>query len=129
MSTELKPGETDKLWTISNIITLVRICLVPVFVIALITPWPDWFGIDSVSSTTKSLIAAFIFILVSCTDWLDGYLARSRGEVTNFGKFMDPLADKILVNNVKGSAVFLCKLHSVHTAYGKMSCGIHIKIF
>ena len=97
MSTELKPGETDKLWTISNIITLVRICLVPVFVIALITPWPDWFGIDSVSSTTKSLIAAFIFILISCTDWLDGYLARSRGEVTNFGKFMDPLADKILV--------------------------------
>lgn len=97
MSTELRPGETDKLWTISNIITLVRICLVPVFVIALITPWPDWFGIDSVSSTTKSLIAAFIFILISCTDWLDGYLARSRGEVTNFGKFMDPLADKILV--------------------------------
>lgn len=97
MSTELKPGETDKLWTISNIITLVRICLVPVFVVALITPWPTWFSIAGVSSTTKSLIAALIFILISCTDWLDGYLARSRGEVTNFGKFMDPLADKILV--------------------------------
>ena len=97
MPTELKPGETEKLWTISNIITLVRICLVPVFVIALITPWPDWFSIESVSSTTKSLIAALIFILISCTDWLDGYLARTRGEVTNFGKFMDPLADKILV--------------------------------
>lgn len=97
MSNELKPGETDKLWTISNIITLVRICLVPVFVVALITPWPTWFSITGVSSTTKSLIAALIFILISCTDWLDGYLARSRGEVTNFGKFMDPLADKILV--------------------------------
>ena len=97
MSTELKPGETDKLWTISNIITLVRICLVPVFVVALITPWPTWFSIAGVSSTTKSLIAALIFILISCTDWLDGYLARSRGEVTNFGNFMDPLADKILV--------------------------------
>ena len=97
MSTELKPGETDKLWTISNIITLVRICLIPVFVVALITPWPTWFSITGVSSTTKSLIAALIFILISCTDWLDGYLARSRGEVTNFGKFMDPLADKILV--------------------------------
>ena len=97
MSNELKPGETDKLWTISNIITLVRICLVPVFVVALITPWPTWFSITGVSSTTKSLIAALIFILISCTDWLDGYLARSRGEVTNFGKFMDPLADKCLV--------------------------------
>ena len=97
MSNELKPGETDKLWTISNIITLVRICLVPVFVVALITPWPTWFSSTGVSSTTKSLIAALIFILISCTDWLDGYLARSRGEVTNFGKFMDPLADKILV--------------------------------
>ena len=75
MSTELKPGETDKLWTISNIITLVRICLVPVFVVALITPWPTWFSITGVSSTTKSLIAALIFILISCTDWLDGYLA------------------------------------------------------
>lgn len=74
-----------------------RICLVPVFVVALITPWPTWFSIAGVSSTTKSLIAALIFILISCTDWLDGYLARSRGEVTNFGKFMDPLADKILV--------------------------------
>ena len=97
MSNELKPGETDKLWTISNIITLVRICLVPVFVVALITPWPTWFSITGVSSTTKSLIAALIFILISCTDWLDGYLARSRGEVTNFGKLMDPLADKIRV--------------------------------
>ena len=88
MSIELKPGETDKLWTISNIITLVRICLVPVFVVALITPWPTWFSITGVSSTTKSLIAALIFILISCTDWLDGYQARSRGEVTNFGKFI-----------------------------------------
>ena len=42
-------------------------------------------------------IAAIIFVVISCTDWLDGYLARSRGEVTDFGKFMDPLADKVLV--------------------------------
>ncbi len=97
MPGKAKPNETDKLWTISNVITLVRICLVPVFVIALISPWPDWFGFKGISMQSKSLVAAFIFILISCTDWLDGYLARSRGEVTDFGKFMDPLADKILV--------------------------------
>ena len=97
MPEKAKPAETDKLWTISNVITLVRICLVPVFVVALISPWPDWFGFEGISMQSKSLVAAFIFILISCTDWLDGYLARSRGEVTDFGKFMDPLADKILV--------------------------------
>lgn len=88
---------SDKLWTPANVVTLIRICLVPVFVVALISPWPQWFGLPSVANDAKSLIAAGIFILISCTDWLDGYLARSRNEVTDFGKFMDPLADKILV--------------------------------
>ncbi len=88
---------STKLWTPANVVTLVRICLVPVFVVALISPWPEWFSLPQIANDEKSLIAAGIFVLISCTDWLDGYLARSRGEVTNFGKFMDPLADKILV--------------------------------
>ena len=96
-SAQVKPTPVDKLWTPANIVTLVRICLVPVFVVALLSPWPQWFGLPQVADDAKSLIAAGIFILISCTDWLDGYLARSRGEVTDFGKFMDPLADKILV--------------------------------
>ena len=86
-----------RLWTPANIVTMVRICLVPVFVVALVSPWPEWFGFDWLPDGDKSIIAAGIFIVISCTDWLDGYLARSRGEVTTFGKFMDPLADKILV--------------------------------
>lgn len=90
-------GSPEKLWTPANVVTLIRICLVPVFVVALISPWPQWFGLPQVADDAKSLIAAGIFILISCTDWLDGYLARSRNEVTDFGKFMDPLADKILV--------------------------------
>lgn len=91
-------SDSGRIWTPSNVITLIRICLVPVFVIIFISPWPEWFGVaDIIDHEAKALIAAGVFILISCTDWLDGYLARSRNEVTDFGKFMDPLADKILV--------------------------------
>lgn len=97
LQVEAAPETTTRLWTPANIVTLVRICLVPVFVVALLSPWPQWFNLPDIAEYSKSLIAAAIFVLISCTDWLDGYLARSRGEVTDFGKFMDPLADKILV--------------------------------
>jgi CDP-diacylglycerol--glycerol-3-phosphate 3-phosphatidyltransferase len=89
---------SSRIMTPANVITVLRICLVPVFVVALLTPWPEWMQISAlVPDAFKSLIATILFIVISCTDWIDGYLARSRGEVTNFGKFMDPLADKILV--------------------------------
>lgn len=87
----------EKLWTAANVVTLLRICLVPVFVVAIISPWPAYFPFWEGAETSKPWIAAGIFILLAATDGLDGYLARSRGEVTNFGKFVDPLADKILV--------------------------------
>jgi nicotinamide-nucleotide amidase len=90
-------SETSSVWTVSNVITLARILLVPVFVVVLTCPWPEWMGLPDINLDIKRYIAAGIFILISCTDWLDGYLARSRNEVTTFGKFMDPLADKILV--------------------------------
>ena len=89
-------GTVDKILTPANVVTMIRICLVPVFVVALISPRPDAFGLAFLNPW-KALIAAIIFVVISCTDWLDGYLARSRGEVTDFGKFMDPLADKVLV--------------------------------
>ena len=97
LQVEAAPQASAKLWTPANIVTLIRICLVPVFVVVLLSPWPQWFHLPDLAEHSKSLIAAAIFVLISCTDWLDGYLARSRGEVTDFGKFMDPLADKILV--------------------------------
>lgn len=89
-------GTVDKILTPANVVTMIRICLVPVFVVALISPWPDAMGLAFLNPR-KAWIAAIIFVVISCTDWLDGYLARSRGEVTDFGKFMDPLADKVLV--------------------------------
>lgn len=97
MPVSSEAGKTAGIWTPANVITMIRICLVPVFVVAFLSPWPEWLGMDAVTMEVKSLIAAALFIVISCTDWLDGYLARSRGEVTDFGKFMDPLADKILV--------------------------------
>lgn len=87
----------NTMWTPANIVTMIRILLVPVFVVAFISPWPDYFPDWSDAELWKPWIAALIFIVLSSTDAVDGYLARSRGEVTNFGKFIDPLADKILV--------------------------------
>ncbi len=72
--------------TISNKLTIFRILLVPFFV---------WFMISSVPNA--NLYAVGFFILASVTDFLDGYLARKRNEITDFGKFLDPIADKILV--------------------------------
>ncbi len=95
--------QAQMLWTPANVITIIRICLVPVFVAAILSPWPSWLGLEGFTDAMKSLVAAGVFIVISCTDWIDGYLARSRNEVTDFGKFMDPLADKILV-----AAALLC---------------------
>lgn len=94
----IQPTEPDKIWTMPNVITAARILFVPVFVLALLSPWPEWFGLTSVvSNYTKAIIATGAFVCISCTDWVDGYLARKRNQVSDFGKFMDPLADKILV--------------------------------
>lgn len=75
-----------------NKLTLLRMVLVPVFIIFTIM---DHFW--------TRLFALAIFITAGITDWVDGYLARKYGEVTTFGKFMDPLADKMMI-----SAAFIC---------------------
>ena len=76
-----------------NKLTVFRIILVPVMVIVSFFNLPgDLFGIP-----TTMIVLDLIFIIASITDKLDGYLARSRNQVTTFGKFLDPIADKILV--------------------------------
>ncbi len=92
---ETKTGE--KLLTPANIVTTIRILLIPVFVFLLLAPWPSWASDPQIAQMAKPWVAAFVFTLLALTDGLDGYLARSRNEVTNLGKFLDPLADKILV--------------------------------
>lgn len=106
-SAPLQNKQSTTLWTPANIVTLVRILLVPVFFVAFVSPWPDWFPDWNEAEMLKPWLAALLFVVLACTDALDGYLARSRGEVTNFGKFMDPLADKILV---AAALLALCEL-------------------
>jgi CDP-diacylglycerol--glycerol-3-phosphate 3-phosphatidyltransferase len=76
-----------------NALTLGRIFLVPLLVVVLLTKFegPVIFGVK------KALLGAAIFGLASLTDWLDGYLARRRQQVTTLGQLMDPLADKLLI--------------------------------
>ena len=69
-----------------NVLTLLRILLVPVLVVALLD-----------GTSNGDLLAAIVFALASATDAMDGYLARSRNAITTFGKLMDPIADKLLI--------------------------------
>lgn len=91
------PEAPQKLWTPANKVTLARILAIPVFLAAVIAPWPQYLPDWPDAEAWKPLVAALVFIVISATDAVDGHLARSRGEVTTLGKFMDPLADKLLV--------------------------------
>jgi CDP-diacylglycerol--glycerol-3-phosphate 3-phosphatidyltransferase len=75
----------------ANWITLIRMTFIPVFLVVLLgqyaADWSDW----------RPWLAAAVFTVLAATDAVDGYVARSRNEVTTFGKFIDPLADKLLV--------------------------------
>lgn len=71
-----------------NKITLLRILMIPIFMIAMLSNF-----------TYSNIVAFFVFVLASITDGIDGYMARRNNQITSFGKFMDPLADKLLVTS------------------------------
>lgn len=84
---------------LANKLTFVRIFMIPIFLFVLLTNWiPD---------PNRRILALVIFALASLTDMLDGYIARSRNMITTLGKFMDPLADKLLVTSALVSLVEL----------------------
>lgn len=76
-----------------NALTLGRIFLVPLLVVVLLTKFEG----RLILGVRKELVGAAIFGVASLTDWLDGYLARRRQQVTTLGQLMDPLADKLLI--------------------------------
>jgi CDP-diacylglycerol--glycerol-3-phosphate 3-phosphatidyltransferase len=91
---------------LANRITLARIFLVPVVSFLLLIHYDFWsFTINHRTTTGSEMIAAFVFIVAASTDGLDGYIARKRKMITNFGKFLDPLADKLLISAVLISLV------------------------
>ena len=82
-----------------NVLTLLRILLVPVLVVALLD-----------ETANGDLLAAIVFALASATDAMDGYLARTRNDITTFGKLMDPIADKLLIISALVALVSLHRL-------------------
>ena len=87
----------------ANKITMFRVVLIPVFLVILYLGFPGHY-----------YVALGVFILASLSDFLDGYIARHYNQVTDFGKFMDPIADKVLViaagwsGKVKTASTMVC---------------------
>jgi len=92
---EISPEDTRI--TTATWFTIARMVLIPVFLVVLLADWPAWLHVPGPVAALRPWIAAAVFGVLAATDGVDGYLARSRNEVTTFGKFLDPLADKLLV--------------------------------
>lgn len=92
-----------------NKITVSRVCLIPIFLIIMSVPF-HWGTIHVLGANipVTHLVGTIIFLVASLTDWIDGHFARKLNLVTNFGKFLDPLADKLLVST---AFILLVGLH------------------
>ena len=91
---------------IANKLTVFRIILIPVIVLVELFPY-DQFGIhvpyyviEHVTLSLKNIVVLVLFATAAITDFIDGYLARKYDMITVFGKFLDPIADKLLVNTL-----------------------------
>lgn len=98
-----------------NKISITRICMIPVFVLV--------FFLDGILPFNYG-IAAIIFALAACTDFIDGYIARSRGLVTNLGKFLDPIADKVLV--ATAMILLLTMQDTLFALFGQLQAIVYI---
>jgi len=102
-----------------NLVTWLRIILIPLIVGVYYLP-DTWMSIES-----KNLAATTIFIFAAITDWLDGYLARALNQMSAFGAFLDPVADKLVV---VGALIVLLQLGRVEMAVALIIVGREIAI-
>ena len=87
---------TGRILNIPNILTLARIGLIPVFLA--VAYWPPAMGMaEHDTDMTRHVILTAIFVVAAVTDWFDGYLARTLNQTSAFGRFLDPVADKLMV--------------------------------
>ena len=107
------------MFNIPTTITWIRILLIPMFVGVYYFPehWLTW--------TSKNWIGATVFAAAATTDWVDGYLARKLGQMSAFGAFLDPVADKLMV---AAALIVLINLDRVHPVVGIIIIGREITI-
>ena len=102
-----------------NLLTWTRIIMIPMLVLVFYVP-DDW-----IPSHSRNIVATAIFGLAAVTDWLDGYLARSLGQTSSFGAFLDPVADKLMV---AAALIMLVKLGRVEAFIAVIIIGREIAI-
>ena len=107
------------LLNVPNLVTLSRIVLIPLIVGIFYLP-PEWLSFHE-----KNLIATAIFVVAAVTDWLDGYLARKLIQISAFGAFLDPVADKLIV---VGALIVLLQLERVESLVTFIIIGREIAI-
>lgn len=91
---------STEIWNLPNSLTLLRIFLVPVLVVVLLTKFSG-----------REVVGLAIFLVAAVTDFLDGYFARTRGQITRMGALLDPIADKLLMSAAFISLVEMDPLH------------------
>ncbi|MBI4755271.1 MAG: CDP-diacylglycerol--glycerol-3-phosphate 3-phosphatidyltransferase [Betaproteobacteria bacterium] len=106
-------------FNIPNTLTWARIVLIPLLVAVFYLP-DHWF-----SGHERNVLATCIFVLAAVTDWLDGYLARTLGQTSAFGAFLDPVADKLMV---AAALIVLVELDRTNAAIAAVIIGREITI-
>ncbi len=104
---------------VPNVITLSRIVLIPLIILFYYLPY-DW-----ISEHSRNTAATAVFVLAAATDWLDGYLARRLNQMSAFGAFLDPVADKLIV---VGALVVLLFLNRVDMLVALIIIGREIAV-